>query len=148
MSGGTWEYVMGVSSDSNGLPMSGMNETNNSGFIGSYENGEFLSDGYEWPDSKYYDIYQYSTTDKEYQRRILGDATGEMGPFANATYLTQIRQISSWYADLARFINFNNPWFIRGGDHSYALDAGMFAFENDYGRMTTWFGFRVVLMPN
>ena len=104
-----------------------------------------LTGGYEWPVSKYYDTYTYATTDKQYQRRILGDATGEMGPFANAIYLTQTRQISSWYADHTYFIHIGYPWFVRGGLHSYGLDAGIFAFTNEYGRSSDNASFRVVL---
>ncbi len=142
--------IMAFMQFSDGTVTVGQNSSLQSGFKGTLGDGSVNTTGVDLPNKKYYDLYQFSSNvnNTSFNRRILGDATGEMGPFANATYLTQIRQISSWYADLARFINFNNPWFIRGGDHSYALDAGMFAFENDYGRMTTWFGFRVVLMPN
>ena len=38
-------------------------------------------------------------------------------------------------ADEAWFVWSSNPW----------LNAGVFAFENDNGRLTTWLSFRVVL---
>ena len=103
MSGGSWEYVMGVMVDEEGKPMSGRNSLYNSGFNGTFGcfdcDGDTsglteLTDGYNWPDKKYYDMYAYATIDEKYQRRTLGDATGEMGPFNSATYLTQTRQIS------------------------------------------------------
>ena len=156
MSGGAWEYVMGVMVDEEGNQMSGRNSIYNSGFNGTFgcptcDNDTsgltLLTGGYEWPVSKYYDTYTYATTDKQYQRRILGDATGEMGPFANAIYLTQTRQISSWYADHTYFIHIGYPWFVRGGLHSYGLDAGIFAFTNEYGRSSDNASFRVVLTP-
>ena len=113
MSGGAWEYVMGVMVDQNGKPMSGRNSLYNSGFNGTFgcptcdsdtSKLTSLTGGYDFPDSKYYDTYAYATVDEQFQRRILGDATGEMGPFASATYLTTIRQIGSWYVDNAYFV--------------------------------------------
>ena len=118
MSGGTWEYVMGVMVDEEGNPMSGRNSLYNSGFNGTFgcptcdSNTSGLTEltgGYDFPDSKYYDTYAYATTDEQYQRRILGDATGEMGPFASTTYLTQTRKIGSWYSDYAYFVFSNGP---------------------------------------
>ena len=48
-------------------------------------------------------------------------------------------------ADDAHFVWSSNPWFKRGGNHTNGLNAGVFAFENDNGRLTTWLSFRVVL---
>ena len=70
-----------------------------------------------------------------------------MGPFASATYLTQTRQISSWYADEAWFVWSSYPWFARGGGHTFGLDAGVFAFRAEYGRVYGHVSFRVVLTP-
>ena len=159
MSGGAWEYVMGVMVDQNGNPMSGRNNLYNSGFNGPFScpdceyDSDFsdlteLTNGYDWPDKKYYDTYAYGTVDEQFQRRILGDATGEMGSFANTTYLTQTRPISSWYADRAFFIWNGLSWFIRGGANYYGMNAGIFAFSNEYGRLSGDLSFRVVLMPN
>ena len=156
MSGGAWEYVMGIMIDQNGKPMSGKNSLYNSGFNGTLGCPTCDSDtsglteltgGYDFPDRKYYDTYVYATAEEQFQRRILGDATGEMGPFANTTYLTQTRQISSWYADEAWFICSSAPWFLRGGFHTSGLDAGVFAFENDYGHTISTVSFRLVLTP-
>ena len=156
MSGGAWEYVMGVMVDEEGKPMSGRNSIYNSGFNGTFGCPTCDSDtsglteltgGYDFPDSKYYDTYAYATTDEQYQRRILGDATGEMGPFASTTYLTQTRKIGSWYSDYAYLVFSNGPWFIRGGVHYYGLDAGMFAFYTTYGRVGDSVGFRTILTP-
>ena len=156
MSGGTWEYVMGVLLDQNGKPMSGRNSKYNSGFNGTFgcptcdsdSSGlTSLTNGYEWPEKKYYDTYAYSTTNQQYIRRILGDATGEMGPFNTVKYLTQTRQIGSWYADSAQFVHSSDPWFLRGGSHLDGLDAGAFAFDSTYGHATGGRSFRVVLTP-
>ena len=156
MSGGAWEYVMGIMLDQNGNPVSGRNSLYNSGFKGTFScptcdsdtSGlTSLTNGYEWPEKKYYDTYAYSTTNQQYIRRILGDATGEMGLFASAKYLTQTRYISSWYADLAYFVYSDGPWFGRGSYHPGGLDAGAFAFGVTYGRAYGNVSFRVILTP-
>ena len=156
MSGGAWEYVMGIMVDQNGKPMSGRNSLYNSGFNGTFgcptcdsdtSGLTSLTGGYDWPDSKYYDTYAYATVDEQFQRRILGDATGEMGPFASVKYLTQTRQISSWYADHADFVWSSAPWFARGGHPDNGLNAGVFAFGNTHGPAYGDVSFRVVLTP-
>ena len=156
MSGGAWEYVMGIMLDQNGKPMSGRNSLYNSGFNGTFgcptcdsdtSGLTSLTNGYEWPEKKYYDTYAYSTTNQQYIRRILGDATGEMGPFGSVTYLTQTRNISSWHADWASFVYSTDPWFVRGGDSPVGLDAGVFAFSYDHGSTQVHVSFRVVLTP-
>ena len=156
MSGGAWEYVMGIMLDQNGKPMSGRSSLYNSGFNGTFgcptcdsdtSGLTSLTNGYDFPDKKYYDTYAYATVDEQYQRRILGDATGEMGPFSTAKYLTQTRQIGSWHADLAYFVYSVSPWIVRGGHHVLGLDAGAFAFYGTHGRANNDVSFRVVLMP-
>lgn len=65
-----------------------------------------LTNGQPYPsDTRYYDTYAYSKNTENYQRRILGDAMGETGPFATATYELKQKQISSWYADEAWLVN-------------------------------------------
>ena len=156
MSGGSWEYVMGVMVDEEGNPMSGRNSLYNSGFNGTFgcptcdsdSSGlTELTDGHDWPESQYYDTYAYATVDEQYQRRILGDATGEMGSFVNVTYLTQIRQIGKWHADLAHFVYSDISGFVRGTSYPHGLDAGVFAFANTYGHVNSWISFRLVLTP-
>jgi len=157
MSGGAWEYVMGIMLDQSGKPMSGRNELYNSGFNGPYgcpaceassgndSSKTSLTTGINFPDVKYYDTYAHATNDENYQRRILGDATGEMGPFSTETYGTQNRQIGSWYADEAWFVHHGNPWFARGGARNASISAGMFSFAIAYGRADGAYGFRIVL---
>jgi len=158
MSGGSWEYVMGVMLDETGNPASGKNSTNHSGFNGTLTcptcDGDTsgktsITNGYEWPETKYYDTYTYQlNNDQYYERRILGDATGEMGPFGVVTYLTQSRAIGSWYADNVYFVNSNGPWFLRGAWIDYGMDAGVFAFNWYYGSSWNDATYRVVLSPN
>ena len=156
MSGGAWEYVMGVMIDEEGNPMSGRNSLYNSGFNGTFGCPTCDSDssgltelmnGYDWPESKYYDTYAYATVDKQYQRRILGDATGEMGPFGEKQNLTLSRYTDSWYDDISYFIDIYSPWFVRGGDAVHGRAAGMFSFYREIGRSTISCTFRVILTP-
>jgi hypothetical protein len=77
----------------------------------------------------------------------LGDATGEMGPFGNATYGTQTRQIGSWYGDEAYFLNHWSPWFGRGGVFDPGTGAGLFNFVNGQG-FASGPSFRIVLNIN
>ena len=137
ISGGTTEYVMGVMKDSNGNLMSGQNSTFNSGFNGTFDDGSSYTNGIDLPDSKYYDVYNYSTSDYNYSRRILGDATGEMGSF-------QIWR-SSWYNDHTYFAYSVLPWFGRGGCYSHGSGAGAFFFTSHYGYATASSSFRLIL---
>jgi len=156
MAGGAWEYMMGIMLDTTGNPASGRNSIYNSGFNGTLTcptcDGDTsgktsITDGYGWPDKRYYDTYAYQLNDDQhYERRILGDATGEVGPFGEAVYLMQSRPIGSWYADRAFFVDSGWPWFVRGGNHTTGTDAGMFTFGHYYG--SSWGGFRIVLSPN
>ena len=147
MSGGAWEYVMGVMKSQSGVPCSGRDATYNSGFNGPYCNTTGTkTDGIPFPEnSDYYDVYEYATVDEEYNRRILGDATGEMGPFTTKTYGTQNRQIGSWYDDEAWFVHSWNPWFLRGANYADGTGTGVFAFYRNYGSANVNGSFRVVL---
>ena len=143
MSGGASEYVMGVMSDQNGNPLSGENDQNNSGFKGLYSRpeGDILenTEGVEWPEEKYYDLYSYTTiVGRNFANRILGDATGEMGPF-------QTDRESSWYGDISVFVSTYAPWFIRGGRVAYGVQCGMFASHSTSGYPTLVHSYRVVL---
>jgi len=147
MSGGVWEYVMGVMTDLNGVPLSGGNDMYHSGFIGSYGEGGSLTSRQHWPAQKYYDTYVYQSISYKYTSRILGDAIGEMGPFSGARYENVSRTITSWYADVAHFLNPSLPWVIRGGSYSYGMDTGVFAFFPHYGASDSGIAFRTVLTP-
>ena len=60
MSGGAWEYVMGVMLDQNDKPMSGRNSLYNSGFNGTLKDGSSYTDGIDFPDSKYFPTYTHT----------------------------------------------------------------------------------------
>ena len=129
MSGGAWEYV---SSYITGKPgTSGFSTT----ALANY-------------DSKYFDVYNASSTISTYQYRILGDATGEMGPFKQ--YLdgdNNSRYHSSWYGDNSHFADSSNPWFSRGGLYTAGVLSGAFYFTRVTGGTFSYAGFRITLTP-
>ena len=121
MSGGAWEYVMGYSSET----------------TDAYDLSGFTTDTF--PQDKY--INKYSSTNlTQYSKRILGDATGEMGPFSYSD-----DYYSSWYNDLAIFPNTSGPWVIRGGDLNSKTKAGIFSFSTGNGDANNAYSFRVVI---
>ena len=129
MSGGAWEYVSAYITGKPGS--SGFSTTT----LANY-------------DSKYFDVYNASSTISTYQYRILGDATGEMGPFKQ--YLDgdkASRWHSSWYGDLSSFVNSSDPWFGRGGHYTHGVLAGTFYFYRNTGGTDSSVGFRIVLTP-
>ena len=129
MSGGTIEYM--ASHMNNKLGSSG-----------------FTTSTIQEYDSKYFDVYSPSSTISSYQYRILGDATGEMGPFKH--YLdgdNNSRWHNNWYGDDSDFIATNDPWFNRGGHHNHGSFAGQFAFDWGTGAVLGVLGFRIVLSP-
>ena len=149
MSDGAWEYVMGAMLDESGRLISGRSYIHNSGFNGIFSCIECdndtsglteLTDGHSWPDSKYYDIYSYGSNDQEYQRRILGDATGEMGPFSVVT-----SNINSWYSSSSNYNAYFAMWTLRGNVYYSGSDSGVFSFANAGGRNATSNTYRIIL---
>ena len=136
MSGGADEYVMGVMKDANGNLMSGINSSNNSGFNGTLANGNSITNGIDFPNGKYYDVYN-SAVRTDYFVRILGDGTGEMGPFQSGE--------SSWYNDKAYFVYSSYPWLYRGCYYNSGSGAGAFCFLNYNGHSNSSLSFRLVL---
>ena len=122
-------------------------------YVASYMSGQLGSSGFSATtlanyDSKYYDVYSASSTMTSYQYRILGDATGEMGPFK--TYLdgdNNSRYHNSWYGDYSYFVDSTSPWFGRGGYYVNGVLAGQFYFSRDAGGASAAVGFRIVLSP-
>jgi len=160
MAGGASESIMAVMLDQNNKPISGTNNLRNSGFNGilgcpSCANGDSsvteIKNGYEWPDKRYYDVYPYTKEMHQFKGRILGDATGEMGPFGTTTHTgsagSYTRYIGSWYNDSPRFVYLTVSWFSRGSTFNDGFSTGIFAFDNDYGGGSASLTFRVVLSP-
>ena len=129
MSGGAWEYVSAYITGKPGS--SGFSTTT----LANY-------------DSKYFDVYNASSAISTYQYRILGDATGEMGPFKQYLDGDNIsRWHSSWYGDLSNFVDSSYPWFGRGEHYTSGVLSGAFSFNRDTGGTNTGAGFRLVLTP-
>ena len=127
MTGGAFEYVMGVQKDSSGNVQVG-----SSGFSTS-----------SLPDSKYYDLYDYQDEDGVgYTRYHLGDATREV--LKN----TSSQGGNAWWSDYSYNIHGSEPWVIRGGGLGSGSNAGVFDFNRDNGWSYTIGSFRSVLTAN
>ena len=140
MSGGAYEYMMGNMVYSNGQPMSGYrtSDNQNSAFTGIlYDGGTSFTGTYAFPSKRYYDKYSYGTSNTEYTRGKLGDATIEMAP----TGIT-----GNWYQDDAGFVNSSNPWVVRGGYYNNGASAGAFNFNNYNGVANALSSARAVLL--
>ena len=119
MSGGASEYVMGYTT----------------GAKTAYGSSGFTTDTFPAP--KYVDTYT-STKFTDYSKRILGDATGEMGPFVNHR--------GSWYNDYAYFADSVNPWFERGGRYRLGSNAGFAGLDSNSGTRLINNSFRIILV--
>ncbi len=120
MSGGAWEYVAGYRDGtlgSSGLALTEIRETY----------------------SKYIDVYPSNSALTTYSNRILGDATGEMGPFHGSYY-------NNWYDDYSLFAGSSSPWFYRGGVYVHGSAAGQFYFGSYTGGADSNASARLVLL--
>ena len=97
------------------------------------------------PESKYYDIYAFSSEFNNYNRRILGDATGEMGPFVWNQLEPQWRLIRSWYGDEGWYLENLDPLFRRGGDPYSDIGSGIFTFVHVNGSAVSNLSYQTVL---
>ena len=126
MSGGAWEIVASYMPSSN----------DTSGFNVS----EFTTY------SKYLDLYSSDSIVSSWNNRILGDATGEMGPFYYYEDRDNAgRYHNNWYGDYPFFIESAYPWFSRGGYYNYGILGGQFSFFRNEGRGNIGYGFRLTL---
>ena len=100
--------------------------------------------------NKYFDVYDSSNPSRTtYYNRILGDATGELGPFYYYKDTDDTnRYHNNWYADRTQFLIPNGPWFIRGGSYSNGYIAGIFSSDWIAGSENNYVTFRMVLSPN
>ena len=96
--------------------------------------------------TQYFDKYLGSTVISSYSKRILSDATGEMGQFYY--YLDKNggnRIHNAWYFDGGYFVEPKAPWFSRGGTSIDGILAGQFYFYRDPGNANSAIGSRLVL---
>ena len=118
--------------------MSGYQTSNNSAFTGIlYNGGTTFTGTYAFPSKRYYDKYSYGTSQTEYTRGKLGDATIEMAPTG---------ETGNWYQDYARFVNSSYPWVLRGGICNSGAVAGAFLFNYYNGYANDYSSARAVLL--
>ena len=137
MSGGAWEYVMGVFANSDGTLWSG-STYNNSGFTGLLGTNGTSYTGISFPDSKYYDVY------KAADGTSINALTACDGRICYGHGLSEVK---SWYGDIANFVLAGYPWFERGGYSGVGAYAGAFLFAYNEGDANVSRSFRVVLSP-
>lgn len=125
MSGSAYEYVMAMQLNASGTLFynnSGFNDTN----IAAYTD---ITDGIYY--SKYYDLYEFGTSNSDYSRSKLGDATGET---------------LGWYMDYKIFINSSGGFFFRGGHYGDGQYGGIFSFYSNAGSANAYYGTRAALV--
>ena len=120
-------------------------------YTASLRNETYGSSGFDAPtlkvyNSKYYDVYDDSSELTTYSKRILGDATGEMGPFyqyqeSNGAKFTH----NGWYAGESCFVESSYSFFARGGDYYNGVLVDLFVFGRNTGGASGSIGFRLVL---
>ena len=127
MSGGAWEYVSAYM----------QNTLGSSGFTSSTISNY---------NSKYFDVYPADSEIATYNKKILGDATGELGPFYYYKDSdNEQRYHSTWGTAYAYFVGASYPWFVRGGYYADGAIAGSFAFSRPTGAANSAASFRLVL---
>ena len=136
MSGGVWEYVMGVFANSDGILWSGSSTTSNSGFTGLLGSNGSSYTGVDFPNSKYYDVY------KAANGTSINALTACDGGIC---YGHGLSEVNTWYGDYAFFVETYNPWFIRGGSSNNGAYAGVFGFSSNDGDAYINGGFRSVV---
>ncbi len=131
MSGGAWDYVAAYVADSSSISQSG-----------------FTIEKINELDDKYFDVYDKESTMNGYNKMILGDATGEMGPFINyEDGDNKPRLHNSWYDDFSNFAEASYPWIHRGGHFNDGNIAGQFVFNRGRAVDTGSAIFRLALAP-
>ena len=81
---------------------------------------------------KYFDKYPSNSSSTSYNNRILGDATGETGPFYNYSDNDgSTRPHSSWYYDYSMLQFYQ--WITRGGIYYDGLLGGQFNISGHHG---------------
>ena len=120
-------------------------------YMSSYKDKAYTGSGFRYHpaidyDPKYFDLYNVDSIEVDFLNRILGDATGELGPFYFYQAADGYNKVhSSWWGDLANFVGSGYYWFCRGGDYSIGTLAGQLYFDRVIGQAVDNASFRVVL---
>ena len=127
MSGGSYERVMGVLSNENGIPI----VTSESGFNGLLSDGNTVSGKVDLPEPKYYDLYG-----KNENTACNNGACHGYG----------ISETAGWNNDYYIFPN-TFPWFLRSGAIHHGATSGVFFLSSNHGPSQNDVTFRIVLTP-
>ena len=140
MSGGAFEYVMGIYALNNEIYV-GYDGLDNSGFTGMiYNSGTpFIKDnGVDLPDSKYYDLYTSVTNTSSDD--AIQSCDGEI------CYGHALSETVGWYGDNHSMIYTDSPWLVRGGgaNSSHNNLLGIFNYGSSSGCDLSYLTTRVV----
>ena len=127
MSGGAYEYM--ASYRDNGYTLAGFDSNQ----IATYE-------------KNYFDIYSINTTLSSYGYRILGDATGELGPFYYYNDSDNVGRLhNNWFSDGSAMVSEDLPWVIRSGSFNHGVLGGQLYFSCYTGGAHIDYSFRIIL---
>ncbi len=124
MSGGAYEYTMSNIVSSDGTTMM----PGESGYTTT-----------SYPNSKYYDKYNYYNNDEDTVGRTkLGDGLRETLKYSYG---------NNWYGDLNYIPYSQAPWFVRGFGYSNGENAGLFSSFQDDGGAGSAVSTRLIITP-
>jgi hypothetical protein len=118
--------------------------------VAAYVSGYLSASGFDsdpatFYGNQYFDVYPNGSDVLKYNNRILGDATGEFGPFYHYADNGVYRRHNSWFNDHSHFIiSSEYSGMHRGGDYSYGVLAGQLSFDICTGSAST-LSFRITL---
>ena len=121
-------------------------------YVAAYMEGNVGSSGFSLDEInskiKYFDVYSSTSSITSYKNRILGDATGELGPFGTLVSTgskgDRTAYINSFFSGYSNFVGSSYPWFYRGGLVNDGIVAGPSYFNRYSGAANGSISFRVV----
>ena len=137
MSGGAYDAVMGVFSNSSDNLWSGNSSSGNSGFTGKVgESGDDYT-GVSFPNPKYYDVYKASSgTTLTNNKACNGDKCYGHGVSP---------EVDGWYSDSAGLVSSAYPWYLRSCYYANSSAAGLLFRTGCNGNTNSSYSFRLVL---
>ena len=136
LSGCVWEYTAAyVSNGDSNIDLYGK----------SYASTEINPNGYKTLSTKYATVYPYDSSNLG---TTYNNLKSETYGFGDAILETSNRSntSNSWNSDYSIFPCSANSFFIRGGDYGSSSNAGTFAFGSNDGNISSYCGFRSVLV--
>ena len=120
-------------------------------YMASYKSGSLSGSGFTTDPTtiygnQYFDVYSPNSEHNSFKYRILGDATGELGPFYYYNiYENNYGYFNNWWNDQSHFVDSNDAWFIRGGYSPLGNISGQLYFGRKNGDIGGVITFRVIL---